>query len=265
MGYERITPMETEAGSSVRGLFQLGRSCGWHNFIGCSASRWLGPQDIATCQSYLDWNAEYRTIDGVAVPSLARECFVFSQQVGVRYESGKSPEQSSFLVLQIDDSGSKYRILWEGVEDHHPPMELNIQLVMHASRKIGPGNVVYHCQPLNILALAAIDRKRNVDLLDDLSGGYAAIHNVIPDGIESVPWGMKEPIRREMRMSPSMQRDMRAFISKIGEHARACSTILLEGEGLLCSSWSAENVFCIINTLEHSAEIRLKMLAAGIE
>ena len=38
---------------------------------------------------------------------------------------------------------------------------------------------------------------------------------------------------------------------------------MLDGEGIICSSCSEYAVFGLINTVEHAAEIRLKMLSAG--
>ena len=85
----------------------------------------------------------------------------------------------------------------------------------------------------------------------------------MPDGIDVVPWGMTGSIQLGATMSPEMLVELTDFLKEIGEHTKNHQAVMLDGEGIICSSCSEYAVFGLINTVEHAAEIRLKMLSAG--
>ena len=258
-----ITPAHSEAGRAIRKLYEQGQLSGWHGFIGSSVSRWLRPADLREFQACLDWSQPYRPIDAGSYPRLARECFLFSQQEGTNYGEDDNPFPFNFQVIQVSGDGTSYRILWEKTLRHHPPMELSIHLTVHSVRSNGPGGVVYHCQPINTIALAALNREWGRDLVEELSHGVANVRNVVPDGIDVVPWGMTGSIQLGATMSPEMLVELTDFLKEIGEHTKNHQAVMLDGEGIICSSCSEYAVFGLINTVEHAAEIRLKMLSAG--
>ncbi len=248
--------------SQMDGLLELGKREGWHGFIGGSASRWLTSQDLMALQDKLEWERPELPLD-VQVPALGLECFLISRQAGVRYDTGEDMWENSLSILQVSVGGDSYRILWENLPDDHAPLEVCIHLTVHNARPNGPGGVVYHCQPINLIALAGLAGQRETQLTDELQAGFAAIRNVIPDGVDCIPWGMTKPIARGMAMTRQMLQDMRTFMDAIGAHAANHEALVLEGEGLVVASRSELTVLGIVNTIEHSAEVRLKMLAAG--
>lgn len=256
--------MECATGQGLLQLYQTGKRMGWHGFVGGSVSQWMSTQELLQVQAQLRWDGAYRPL-GVEVPRLSRECFFITRQEGVRFDTGEDMQDNSLLIIQIGEDGRKYRVLWESIPDDHPPLEVNLHMVIHNARSNGPGGVAYHCQPISLIALAALNQRREGDLTEELSKGFAAIRNVVPDGVDSIPWGMPRPIRRGMPMSASMLRDMRTFLENIAAHIANHEAVALEGEGLLVASNTAQTVYGIVNTIEHSAKVRLKILSAGGE
>lgn len=93
--------------------------------------------------------------------------------------------------------------------------------------------------------------------------GYAAIINMLPDGVGIVPWGMKTPQRRGTHMTDEMIGHMMKFLGAVREHIEHQEAVVLLGEGVLCASHSEQAVFGIINSMERASEIRLLMMSAG--
>lgn len=254
--------MKHDTGNELLRLYQTGKQMGWHGFIGGSASQWMSTQDLVQMQEKLKWDGAYRPL-GVEVPRLARECFFLTRQEGVRFDTGEDMRENNLLIIQVGDDGRKYRVLWESIPDDHPPLEVNLHMAIHNARSNGPGGVAYHCQPVNLIALAALDQSRGMDLTEELTKGFAAIRNVVPDGVDCIPWGMPKPIRRGMPMSASMLQDMRAFLDNVAAHICNHEAVALAGEGLVVASNTPQTVFGIVHTIENSAKVRLKILSAG--
>lgn len=263
MSLHQWSPVQFEAGRSLEKLYEQGQICGWHGFIGSSVSRWMRPADLREIQSWLDWGQHYWPLDAGKFPQLARECFLFSQQEGTGYGNDNNPFHRNLQIIQVGRDGGSYRVLWERSIRRHPPMELGIHLTVHSVRNTGPGGVVYHCQPTNAIALAALDREQGRNLMEELAHGFAAVRNVVADGIEIVHWGMSSVIQLDETMTADMLLEMRRFLQEVGTHAQKHRAVIVDGEGIICSSDSEQEVFGLINTVEHAAEIRLKMLAVG--
>ena len=116
---------------------------------------------------------------------------------------------------------------------------------------------------MKTIALSSLVGNDEARLLEELRHGYAAIMNMLPDGVGIVPWGMTVPQRRGAAMTPEMVEHMRAFIRQIREHVEHQEAVVLLGEGVLCASHSEQAVFGILNSMERASEIRLMMMAAG--
>lgn len=253
---------ETEFARRTIELYRRGRASGWLGMMGGSVSRWLTGRELMQCEMELNWEREYQPI-GFSVPRLARECFLVCRHDDVGFGLYGDGSDMGLMVLQVNDRGDMFRVLWENHPDNRPPLELSIHLTAHAARGIGTGEVVYHCQPIQCLALAGMTGDDGARFMEELTRGFAAIRNLLPDGAELIPWGMPAPIRRGTPMTGEMVQDMMRFLEDIQKAVSAHELVVLLGEGVLCASRDEPSCFMIVNAIERAAAIRLTMLSAG--
>ena len=254
--------LESAAARNLTKTFMDGFRLNWLGVAGDSVSRWLTNRELMEMQTELELGGAYTPMD-IEEPRLARECFLFCCHGEILPGGFEGHQRVSLMILQMNDKGSAYRVLWENGEPNRPPFELSLHMTSHAAHSVGPGNVVFHCQPMKTIALSSIVGRDEKRLLEELRRGYAVITNMLPDGVGVVPWGMKLPQRRGVGMTAEMVGHMKEFLAEIREHVAHQEAVVLLGEGVLCASHSEQAVFGIINSMERASEIRLLMMSAG--
>lgn len=252
---------ETAFAKRTAELYRRGQANGWLGMMGGSVSRWLTSRELMQCEAELQWDGPYRPI-GVTVPRLARECFLICRHDDVYFGQGGDGSDTGLMVVQINDRGDMFRVLWENHPDNRPPLELCIHLTAHDTRGIGTGEVVYHCQPIQCLALAGMSGSGE-EYTGELLKGFTALRNLLPDGAALIPWGMPAPIRRGMPMNSEMCQSMEQFMDSIRAAASTHEAVVFQGEGILCVARDEPTCYMIVNAVERAAAIRLAMLSAG--
>lgn len=254
---------ESDAIKKLTYLFNEGRRMDWLGVAGDSVSRWLTPPEIMAMEAELSWEGNFHPLQ-IKEPRLAKVCFMYCSHGDGMSCAPDGGAPISVLIFQVNAAGDRYRILWENGQNSYSPLELAIHFTAHAAHSVGPGCVVFHCQPLKTVALAAIIGNDEERFLNELLRGYAAIQNMLPDGVGMLPWQMPRPLRREAVMTEEQFGDLRAFTAQIREHIRHQESLVLLGEGILCASRSERAVHSIIHAIERAATIRLEMLRAGV-
>lgn len=254
--------MQTEAVKSLIQLYDRGAQLNWLGVAGDSVSRWLTTPELMSMEKELDFNSQNYLPMNLKEPKLARECFLYCSHGDQKLKDYTGRESISLHILQVNAAGDKCRVIWENGEPNRSPLEISIHLTCHAARGVGAGSVVYHCQPLNTLALAAMVEKEK-DLMRELVKGFAAIISILPDGIAVIPWMMKRPLRIGETMTQEMYDTMEQFMCSIREQISYQEALVLRGEGVICASRHEREVYSIINSIERAATVRLHMLAAG--
>lgn len=254
--------LECAAARNLTKTFMDAFRLGWLGVAGDSVSRWLTNKELMEVQTELDFTRPFTPLR-IEEPRLARECFMFCCHGEILPGGFEGHQKVSLMILQMNEKGSGYRVLWESGEPNRPPFELNLHMTAHAAHSIGPGNVVFHCQPLKTIALSSIVGEDEERLMAELLRAYCAIRNMLPDGVGIVPWGMKVPQRRGTGMTEEMIGHMTGFLGAVRGHVEHQEAVVLLGEGVLCASHSEQSVFGIINSMERASEIRLLMMSAG--
>ncbi len=257
-----INVLESSAAKSLIRLYERGAQLDWLGGAGDSVSRWLTPAELLAVQSELDFSSNDYIPLNLTEPRLARECIMYCCHGDAMGDMAVQDKAISLKILQVNATGDQCRVLWEAGEAIRPPLEISLHLTCHAARSTGAGDVVYHCQPLNTLALVALTGEDEGAFFDELVKGYSAIISMLPDGIGVIPQGMKIPLRIGERMTPEMYEAMERFILRIREHISHQEALVLRGEGLICASHSERDVLSIISAIERAATIRLKTLYA---
>lgn len=257
--------MQCEATNSLIRLYQKGLQLDWMGVPGGSVSRWLTVPEMMAVQSELDFNSTEYVPLLLDVPELARECFMYCCPGDNLHLESSGFESVSTKILQVAATGDRCRVLWENGEPNRSPLEISMHIASHSSHAVGQGSVVYHCQPINTMALVALAEGDAESLMSQLKKGYAAIINILPDGLGIIPWGMTKPLRHGERLSQEVLDSMKKFVDEVGKGIRSQEALILRGEGLICASAGEREVFNIITAIERASSIRLKILSAGGE
>ena len=152
--------MEITEISFVRGFIRMcndGWEQGWHERNGGNLSYRLKPEEVEEIRPFLNTNGEWKEI-GADVPKLSGEYFMVTGS-GKYFRNVILDPADSTCILEVDETGSKYRICWGLVHGGRPTSELPSHLMNHEVKKdisMGKHRVIYHAHPANVIALTFV-------------------------------------------------------------------------------------------------------------
>ena len=126
---------------------------GWHEANGGNASYRMTADDVASAVSFFGESGPWVPID-VQAENLAGEHFVVTGTGKFMRNVALAPAECRGIVEISPDAGA-YRVVW-GLEGAAPTSEFLGHLLIHAIRKDvsgGADRVVYHCHPIDVVAL----------------------------------------------------------------------------------------------------------------
>jgi rhamnulose-1-phosphate aldolase len=154
-------------------------------------------------------------------------------------------------VIEIDERGSAYRMLWGFRPLGKPTSELLPHLRVHAARKVASENMdraVIHTHSPNLIALSIALDLDTVKLTRLLWEMHAECLVMFPEGVEFVPW-----------LLPGS-----AELAEATAHAaRARRVVVWQFHGVLAAGRSLDDAFGLIDTVEKAALIYLKAMSVG--
>ncbi len=229
-------------------LCEEGYRKGWNERNGGNISYRLRDAESRAVKKAVKKAGEYKDIGGT-FPALAGELFLVSGS-GKYMRHMKADPEDTTCIVEINETGDKYRVLWGLVNGGRPTSELPTHLMNHEVKfKQGKDRrVIYHSHPVNIIALSA--------LIDDDDRVYSNIlwrtvtecSVVYPDGVGVVPW----MVCGSDEIAKASAVKMARFDAVVWAH-----------HGLFCAGVDFDEAFGLAETVEKSAEIYLKALSAG--
>lgn len=235
----------------VQGFAELceeGYRKGWHERNGGNISYRLTENEKKAVKKSVKKVGEYADI-GKTFPRLSGDYFLVSGS-GKYMRHMKADPEDTICIIEINETGDKYRILWGMVNGGRPTSELPTHLTNHEIKKISGSDcrVIYHNHPVNIIALSA--------LIDDDDRVYSNIlwrtitecSVVFPDGVGVVPW---------------MVCGSDEIANASAEKMERYNAVVWARHGLFCAGTDFDDAFGLAETVEKSAEIYLKILSAG--
>ena len=234
----------------IKGFIELakkGYDNNWHERNGGNLSYRLKKEEIEEVKKYLNYNHEFKSI-GTSVPKLANEYFLVTGS-GKFFSNVPSNPEDSICIIEIDNIGENYRILWGLKNGGIPTSELPTHLMNHEIKKEITNNkhrVIYHCHPTNIIALTFVLPLDYKVFTRELWEMATECPVVFPDGIGIVEWMV--PGGRDIAIATSKL--MNRFDAVIWAH-----------HGLLCSGENYDITFGLAQTIEKSAEILVKVMS----
>lgn len=221
---------------------------GWHESNGGNLSYRLTLEEVNLVLKEMqvtEWNQL-----GVYVPDLRNEFFLLTGS-GKFFRNIKKDPENNICIIEIDETGSLYRIVWGLKNGGSPTSELPTHLMNHQIKKnISGGNhrVIYHAHPTNLIALTFLLPLNDETFTNELWQMATECPVVFPEGVGVIPWMVPGGID----------------IAKVtAEKMKTCNVAIWAHHGCFVSEGNFDNAFGLMHTVEKSAEILLKVLSVS--
>ncbi len=236
----------------VKGYIRMaddGYNRGWHERNGGNLSYRIRKEDIENVKHLLDFSKSFTPI-GATVTNLKNEYFLVSGS-GKFMGNVKREPQNNIAIIEIDEKGENYRIVWGLENGGRPTSELPAHLMNHSVKLVAMGGahrVIYHAHPVNAIAITFVlplDSKTVTHLLWEMMTECPVI---FPQGIGVVPWMV--PGGEKIAIASS-------------ELMKKFDAILWAHHGVFCSGEDFDLTFGLMDTIEKASEILVKVYSMG--
>ena len=219
---------------------------GWHERNGGNLSYRMKAEEVELVKEDFK-EGDWQDI-GTTVPGLAGEFFLVTGS-GKFFRNVIIKPEDSLCIVEIDEKGEKYRIVWGLVNGGRPTSELPSHLMNHEVKKRltdGRYRVIYHAHTTNTIALTFVLPLTDEAFTRELWEMATECPVVFPDGIGVVPWMV--PGGREIAVETSKL--MEKYDVAIWAH-----------HGMFAAGEDFDLTFGLMHTVEKAAEILVKMLS----
>lgn len=219
---------------------------GWHERNGGNLSYRIRLEEVEAVKEDFE-PKEWQPI-GTTVPKLAKEYFIVTGS-GKYFRNVIIKPEDSICIIELDEKGENYRIVWGLVNGGRPTSELPTHLMNHEVKMIATGGkhrVIYHAHPTNIIALTFVLPLEDKVFTRELWEMSTECPVIFPEGVGVVPWMV--PGGRDIAVATSEL--MKKYNLAIWAH-----------HGMFASGEDFDRTFGLMHTAEKSAEILVKMLS----
>lgn len=232
----------------VKGFIRMaddGWKLGWHERNGGNLTYRIKPEEVEEVRQFFDYGKPFQPI-GTSVLGLAGEYFMVTGS-GKYFRNVILDPADTTAIIEIDEKGENYRILWGLENGGRPTSELPSHLMNHEVKKRvtgGAHRVIYHCHGTNLIALTFVLPLTAEAFTRELWEMATECPVVFPSGVGVVPWMV--PGGRAIAVETSKL--MEEYDAAIWAH-----------HGLFCSGEDFDLTFGLAHTIEKSAEILVKV------
>ena len=221
---------------------------GWNEANGGNLSYRLKSDEAESVKKFFTYERDWQDI-GVTVDNLAGEYFMVTGS-GKYFKNTKADPADNVSLIEINEDGTKYRIVWGLVNGGRPTSELPTHLMNHSVKKAlgAKTRVILHNHPINTIALTftldLTDRAFTRELWDMMPECPV----VYPRGIGVVEWMTPGSIEVAVATAEKMKR---------------YDAVIWAGHGIFCSGEDFDKAFGLLDTVEKAASILCKVNAMG--
>lgn len=222
---------------------------GWNERNGGNMSYRMKPEEVAECEKFYSYDAPEKPI-GLCVPSLAGECFMVTGS-GKYYKNILREPENNICIVKLDEKGENYRIVWGLNEGGVPTSELPTHLLNHAIKKELTNDeyrVIMHAHPANIVALTFILPLDDKTFTREIWEMITECPIVFPAGIGVLPW---------------MVCGSADIAYATGEKIKKYDAVIWAHHGIFCAGPDFDTAFGLMDTIEKSAEMLVKVMSCG--
>jgi len=219
---------------------------GWHERNGGNLSYRMKPEEIDMVKEEFS-AGEWKEI-GTTVPDLAGEFFMVTGS-GKFFRNVIIKPAESFGIIEIDDKGENYRIMWGLEGGARPTSELPSHLMNHEVKKRvtdGKYRVIYHAHTTNVIALTFVLPLTDEVFTRELWEMATECPVVFPDGIGVVPWMV--PGGREIAVATS-------------EIMKKQDVAIWAHHGMFACGTDFDITFGLMHTVEKAAQVLVKVMS----
>lgn len=224
-------------------------SMGWHERNGGNMSYRIRPEEVAEVRGdFTDKNPWVEI--GAAIPSMAGEFFMVTGS-GKFFQNTRSQPEDATAIVEVDGAGENYRIVWGLVNGGRPTSELPSHLLNHAVKAAATGGknrVIYHCHPVNVIALSYVLSLEDAVWSRELWDTMTECPIIFPAGVGVIEWMV--PGGREIGVASS-------------EKMRTYDVIIWAHHGMFVSGEDFDMAFGLAHTVDKAADILVKIISMG--
>jgi len=239
--------------SAVKAFIRIckdGWRLGYHERNAGNLSYRMREDEVDACRPFFSREPKLWVPIGVSAVDLSGEYFIVTC-AGKHFRNiAREPEQN-ICILEINDIGDSYRIVWGLEKGGSPTSELQTHFLNHATRlkaTSGACRVIYHAHTSAIVALTYLVPLNDNDLTRILWQSETECPIVFPQGVGIIPWMM--PGGKEIAYASCDK--MKVYNAVIWAH-----------HGTFCAGPDFDTAFGLMETLEKAADIYLKILGTG--
>ncbi len=224
---------------------------GWHERNGGNLTYRLTDAEVAEMKPFFDAQPRPWVSMGVTGENLAGSYFL-STGSGKFFRNVITDPEDSICVVEINDKGDSYRIVWGLVNGGKPTSEFPSHYMNHCVRAKatdGAYRVIYHAHPANIIAMTFVLPLTDRDFTRALWKSATECPVVFPGGVGVVPWMV--PGGADIALATCKK--MEDFDAAVWAH-----------HGLFASGPDFDITFGLMHTIEKAAEIWVKQKSTGL-
>lgn len=222
---------------------------GWHERNGGNLSYRMKDEEVEEVKEDFTYDKPWKDI-GTSVPNLAGEFFMVTGS-GKYFRNVSLDPADSFCILEVDETGEKYRIVWGLTGGGVPTSELPTHLMNHEVKKLqtnGAYRVIYHAHTPNLIALTFVLPPDGIVYTRELWEMMTECPIIFPDGIGFVDW-----------MVPG-GREIGVYTSKLMEEY---NVVLWGHHGIFAAGEDFDLTFGLMHCVEKSADMLIKVISMG--
>lgn len=232
----------------VKGFIRMcddGWNQGWHERNGGNLSYRVKSEEVELVKE--NFNAKEWQPIGTSVPTLANEYFLVTGS-GKYFRNVSIQPEDSICMIELDEKGEKYRIVWGLIHGGKPTSELPSHLMNHEVKaSVNPEyRVIYHAHTTNIIALTFVLPLKDEVFTRELWEMATECPVVFPSGVGVVGWMV--PGGKEIAIATSKL--MKEYDLAIWAH-----------HGMFAAGYDFDLTFGLMHTAEKAAEILVKTLS----
>ncbi|MBR0387058.1 MAG: rhamnulose-1-phosphate aldolase [Clostridia bacterium] len=224
---------------------------GWHERNGGNLTYRLKKEEVAEMKPFFDEIPRPWVSMGVTGENLAGEYFIATGS-GKYFRNVSLDPADCLCVVEINDKGDSYRIVWGLVNGGRPTSEFPSHFMNHSVRVAatnGATRVIYHAHPANVIAMTYVLPLTDREFSRALWKSATECPVVFPGGVGVVPW-----------MVPGGADIALATCEKMKKFEAA----VWAQHGLFVSGPDFDITFGLMHTIEKSAQIWVLQKSTGL-
>ncbi len=224
-------------------------SLGWNERNGGNISYRISESDVESVKCDFTYDRPWTEI-GVTVENLANEFFMVTGS-GKFFRFTKADPENSTAIVEIDELGKNYRIVWGLKSGGRPTSEFPTHLLNHSVKKDltnGAYRLVMHVHPVNTIALSFVLPQNDRDFTREIWEMMPECAVVFPRGIGVLP----------LMLAGSID-----IAEATAEKFKSYDVVVWSLHGIFATGEDFKTVFGIIETVEKAADILVKVISMG--